>query len=81
MNNMFTQLWQFVVFLGMIILILFLIGIIFAIIDTIYKNIKMSVIEKNVMLALDKELNKENCKIEIEKIDKETLDKLKEEDV
>lgn len=79
MNNMFSQLWNFVLFLGIIILILFLIGIIFAIIDTIYKNIKMSIIEKNVMTALDKELNNGNNKITIEKV--ENLDEFNKKDV
>lgn len=79
MNNMFSQLWNFVLFLGIIILILFLIGIIFAIIDTIYKNMKMSIIEKNVMTALDKELNNGNNKITIEKV--ENLDEFNKKDV
>lgn len=73
---MFNQLWNFVGFLGIVILIIFLIGVIFALIDTIYTNLKMSIVKKKLIKSLNKELNDGINKITIEKV--ENLD---EEDV
>ena len=47
--NLFSTLWHFVAFLGIIILILILIGIMFALIDTIYVNIKNSIIRNKAI--------------------------------
>ena len=45
---MLNQMWNFVGFLGLTILILILIAIIFAIVDVIYNNIKLSIVKRFV---------------------------------
>ncbi len=74
---MFTKLWEFVGFLGIIILILILIGVIFAIVDTIYSNIKLSIVKREAL----KKLNEQLKDIDSDKIIIERVKDLDEEDV
>lgn len=74
---MIYQMLEFIKFLGMVILILILLGIIFAIIDTIYSNIKFSIFKRTALKNLKEQLkNIDSDKIIIEKIED-----LNEEDV
>ena len=54
---MVLQMWEFIKFLGMIIIILILIGIIFAIADGIYSHIKMSIYKRIAMKKLAEALH------------------------
>ena len=49
--------WEFIKFLGMFALILFLIGIIFAIINVIWQNIKLSILQRQAIEKLKKAIN------------------------
>lgn len=68
---MFLTLWEFVKFLGMIILILILFAVIFAILETIYNHIKLSFVKRKAIKTL---------KNEIEKIVVDAIDQKEEDD-
>lgn len=73
---MFLTLWNFVKFLGIIILILSLIGIIFILIDVIISNIYNSTIVRKTQKIASKELMNfsiEEAKKEIRKQIKESI--------
>lgn len=67
---MLNQMWEFVGFLGLTILILILIAIIFAIVDMIYNNIKLSIVKRQAISKLKEELTKANLSVMIKKDDK-----------
>lgn len=67
---MLNQMWNFVGFLGLTILILILIGIIFAIVDVIYNNIKLSIVKRQAISKLKEELTKADLSVMIKKDDK-----------
>lgn len=74
---MVLQMLEFVKFLGMIILIVFLIGVIFAMIDAIYSNIKLSIVRRAAINKLKEKIeNADNDEIIIGNIED-----LNEEDV
>lgn len=67
---MLSQMWNFVGFLGLTILILILIAIIFAIVDVIYNNIKLSIVKRQAISKLKEELTKADLSVMIKKDDK-----------
>lgn len=60
---MVLQMWNFIKFLGMVIIILFLFVIIFSLIDVIYNNIKIEILKKKLIKEINK--NIENGTLEI----------------
>jgi hypothetical protein len=68
-------LWGFIKFLGMIALMLFLVAIIFAIVDTIYANIKLGIVRRKAIEKLKKELNNIDNVIFIDNEKKEDVNK------
>lgn len=64
MNSLFIQMWGFIKFLGMGALILFLIALIFAILDSMYSNIKLNIIKRQAMKELKKSI--ENAIVDFE---------------
>lgn len=67
---MLNQMWNFVGFLGLTILILILIAIIFAIVDVIYNNIKLSIVKRQAIGKLKEELAKADLSVMIKEDDK-----------
>lgn len=67
---MLNQMWNFVGFLGLTVLILILIAIIFAIVDVIYNNIKLSIVKRQAISKLKEELTKADLSVMIKKDDK-----------
>lgn len=68
-------LWGFIKFLGMIALMLFLVAIIFAIVDTIYANIKLGIVRRKAIEELKKQLNDIDNVIFIDNEKKEDVNK------
>lgn len=71
---MFITLWNFVKFLGIIILILLLFAIIYAIVDVIINNIYMSHVRRKMMNELSKNIVVQNKKIDIKDLTGEEKD-------
>lgn len=55
---MFLTLWEFVKFLGIIILILILFAIILAILEAIYNHIKLNIVKRKAIKTLKNEVEK-----------------------
>lgn len=68
-------LWGFIKFLGMIALMLFLVGIIFAIVDTIYANIKLGIVRRKAINKLREVIDENEIENIILKTEKEDVDK------
>ena len=71
---MFITLWNFVKFLGVIILILLLFAIIYAIIDVIINDIYMNHVRRKMMNELSKNIVVQNKKIDINDLTGEEKD-------
>lgn len=65
--NILFQLWDFIKILGLLIIIVFLIGVLFAIFSAIYDNIVTSIVKRKLIKRLKKDIvNMELDKISIE---------------
>ncbi len=72
---MVLQMLNFIKFLGLIIVILILFGIIFTIIDAIYSNIKLSIAKREALKKIKLEIQKMDLdNLVIEKISKEDVE-------
>jgi len=69
------SLWNFIKFLGMIVIILILVGIIFDLIDTIYANIKLNMVKRKAINKLKEAIDENDIENIVLKTVKEDVDK------